>query len=132
MEEILKELSIRHQISVIALSTASVERYRGRPSSEWSSLRGSDAIAHECDMAIVLNQKATATSDRHLKFDLTQLDEARRRSIFSIEKNRRGEVDIHLEFVKDFANFRLIPTEPSSVKRSRATSVPTRRLSGDR
>ena len=106
--EILKELSIRHQISVIALSAAGstgigVDRLR------MEHLRGSDAIAHECDMAIVLNQKATATSDRHLKFDLTQLDEARRRSVFSIEKNRRGEVDVHLEFVKDFANFRFNP-----------------------
>lgn len=107
--EILKELSIRHQISVIALSAASssgigIDRLR------MEHLRGADALAHECDMAIVLNQKATATSDRHLKFDLTQLDEARRRSIFSIEKNRRGEVDVHLEFIKDFANFRFNPS----------------------
>ncbi len=72
-------------------------------------LRGSDALAHECDVAILLNQKVTATSDRHLKFDLTQLDEARRRTLFSIEKNRRGEVDLHLEFVKDFGNFRFNP-----------------------
>lgn len=106
--EILKELAIHHQVSVVALSAASstgigVDRLR------LEHLRGSDALAHECDMAIVLNQKVTATSDRHLKFDLTQLDEARRRSLFSIEKNRRGEVDIHLEFVKDFANFRFDP-----------------------
>ena len=61
-------------------------------------------------MAILLNNKVTAaTSERHLKYDLTQLDEARRRTVFSIEKNRRGEVDIHLEFVKDFANFRFLP-----------------------
>jgi len=56
-----------------------------------------------------MNHKVTAASDRHLKFDLTQLDEARRRTVFSIEKNRRGEVDVHLEFVKDFANFRFHP-----------------------
>lgn len=106
--EILKEMAIRNQISVVALSAASssgigVDRLR------LEHLRGSDALAHECDMAIVLNHKATATSDRHLKFDLTQLDEARRRSVFSIEKNRRGEVDVHLEFIKDFANFRFNP-----------------------
>ena len=72
-------------------------------------LRGSDALAHECDIAVLLNQKVTATSQRHLKFDLTQLDEARRRTVFSIDKNRRGEVDLHLEFVKDFGNFRFDP-----------------------
>lgn len=106
--EILKEIAIRNQVSVLALSAASasgigVDRLR------MEHLRGSDALGHECDVAIVLNNKATATSDRHLKFDLTQLDEARRRAVFSIEKNRRGEVDIHLDFRKDFANFRFDP-----------------------
>ena len=107
--ELMKELAITHQISVVALSAASnrgidVDRLR------LGHLRGSDALAHECDIAILMNQKVTATSGRHLKYDLTQLDEARRRTVFSIEKNRRGEVDLHLEFVKDFANFRFLPT----------------------
>ena len=106
--EILKELAVAHKITVVALSAASssgidADRMRMR------HLRGSDALAHECDVAILLNQKVTAVSDRHLKFDLTQLDEARRRTVFTIEKNRRGEVDIHLEFIKDFANFRFLP-----------------------
>lgn len=106
--EILKEMAIRNQVAVLALSAASasgigVDRLR------MEHLRGSDALGHECDVAIVLNNKATATSDRHLKFDLTQLDEARRRAVFSIEKNRRGEVDVHLDFRKDFANFRFNP-----------------------
>ena len=83
--EILKEIAIRNQVAVLALSAASssgigVDRLR------MEHLRGSDALGHECDVAIVLNNKATATSDRHLKFDLTQLDEARRRAVFSIEK----------------------------------------------
>ncbi len=107
--EILKEMAIRHQVAVVALSAASaagigVDRLR------LQHLRGSDALGHECDVAIVLNNKATATSDRHLKFDLTQLDDARRRAILSIEKNRRGEVDVHLDFEKDFANFRFNPS----------------------
>ncbi len=106
--EILKEMAIDHQVSVVALSAAAsngigIDRLR------LEHLRGSDALAHECDVAILMNQKLTATSDRHLKFDLTQLDEARRRTVFSIEKNRRGEVDVHLEFVKDFTNFRFLP-----------------------
>jgi replicative DNA helicase len=106
--EILKELAIRHQISVVALSAAAADGI-GVDRLRLSHLRGSDALAHECDVAVVLNHKSTATSDRHLKFDSTQLDEARRRTIFSIEKNRRGEVDIHLDFEKDFANFRFNP-----------------------
>lgn len=107
--EILKELAIGHHISVVAVSAAA-DKGIGAGRIRLEHLRGSDALAHECDVAILLNQKLTATSDRHLKYDLTQLDEARRRTIFSIEKNRRGEIDVHLDFVKDFANFRFVPS----------------------
>ncbi len=106
--EIMKELAITHQITVVALSavaSSGVNAARLR----LSDLRGSDALAHESDIVILMNHKVTATSDRHLKFDLTQLDQARKRTIFSIEKNRRGETDVHLEFVKDFGNFRFNP-----------------------
>lgn len=106
--EIMKELAMALHITVIALSAASaagIEADRIR----LEHLRGSDALAHECDLAILMNHKVTATADHHLKFDLTKLDDARRRTVFSIEKNRRGEVDLHVEFVKDFANFRFLP-----------------------
>ena len=106
--EILKEMAIRNQVAVVALSAASASGI-GIDRLRMEHLRGSDALGHECDVAIVLNNKATATSDRHLKFDLSQHDEARRRAILSIEKNRRGEVDVHLDFRKDFANFRFDP-----------------------
>ncbi len=106
--ESLKELAVAHQITVVALSATAasginVDRLRLK------HLRGSDALAHECDVAILMNRKATAVSERHLKFDLSRLDEARKRTILSIEKNRRGEVDVHLEFVNDLANFRFHP-----------------------
>ena len=106
--EILKELAMARQITVVALSSAS-DRGIDADRLRLGHLRGSDALAHECDIAILMNQKVTATSERHLKYDLTQLDEARKRSIFSVEKNRRGEDDVHLEFVKDFVNFRFLP-----------------------
>ena len=67
------------------------------------------ALAHEADIAMILNQKATATSPNHLEFDLTQLQEAKNRVVLTIEKNRRGQSDVHLEFKKDFGNFRLDP-----------------------
>lgn len=107
--EIMKELAISHQITVIALSAASASGISANRL-RMSDLRGSDALAHESDVVILMNNKVTATSDRHLKFDLTQLDKARRRTVFSIEKNRRGETDVHLEFKKDFGNFRFDPS----------------------
>jgi hypothetical protein len=106
--ELVKELAIARGISVLALSAVSgrgIEAERLR----LGHLRGSDALSHECDIAILMNRKTTATSERHLKYDLTKLDEARKHTVFSIEKNRRGEVDLHLEFVKDFVNFRFLP-----------------------
>ena len=72
-------------------------------------LRGSDALAHEADIAMILNHKDSATSPNHLQFDLTQLQEAKNHVVLSVEKNRRGESDVHLEFKKDFGNFRLDP-----------------------
>lgn len=106
--ELLKELATTYRVTVVALSAAtadglSANRVRLR------HLRGSDALAHESDIAIVMNNKVSAVSERHLAFDLSQLDQARRRTVFSVEKNRRGEVDVHLEFEKDFANFRFVP-----------------------
>lgn len=106
--ELLKELAIGHRISVLALSATS-ERGIAAGRLRLDHLRGSDALAHECDVAILMSHKAGAASERHLKFDLTKLEDARRHTIFSVEKNRRGEVDVHLEFEKDFANFRFVP-----------------------
>ncbi len=106
--EIMKELAIRLQISVVALSAAAPTGI-GSDRLRLSDLRGADALAHECDIAVVLNHKATATSDRHLKFDSTQLSAAKSRTVFSVEKNRRGEADVHLDFERDFANFRFNP-----------------------
>lgn len=106
--EMMKELAVDHRISVVALSAAS-SRGISADRLRLEHLRGADALAHECDVAILMNQKVTATADRHLKYDLTQLDDARKRTVLSIEKNRRGEVDLHLEYLKDFANFRFRP-----------------------
>lgn len=106
--EELKELATAHQITVVAL--ASVDGVGiGANRLRMDHLRGADSLAHEADIAIILNQKATATSPNHLQFDLTQLQKAKNRVVLSIEKNRRGESDVHLEFKKDFSNFRLDP-----------------------
>jgi len=106
--EMLKELAVSRQVTVVAISAASRSRV-GVDRLRLADMQGSDSLANECDIAIVMNDKMAAASDRHLKYDLTQVEDARKRTVFSIEKNRRGEVDLHLEFLKDFANFRFNP-----------------------
>lgn len=106
--EAMKELAVSRRVTVVALAAAGaggIEANRLR----LHQLRGADTLAHECDVALVLNDKATAVSDRHLKYDLTRLDQARHRTVLSVEKNRRGEANVHLELVRDFVNFRFEP-----------------------
>lgn len=107
--ESLKEVAVSQDVTVVALAAVS-EGNIGTRRLRLSDLRGSDSLAHECDIAMILNEKATATSDRHTAFDLTKLADARERVLISIEKNRRGSNDVHLEFEKDFANLRLKPS----------------------
>ena len=106
--EVLKDLAVSHQTTVVAISAAMrprgvVDRLR------LGDLQGSSSLANECDVAILMNEKVNAVSERHLKYDLTQIEAAKRRTVFSIEKNRRGEVDAHVEFLKDFSNYRFDP-----------------------
>ncbi len=88
--EHLKDLAVTANIAVLAIAAAdevgiSARRLR------LDHLRGADALAHECDVAMILNQKVDATADRHLRYDLLKMEEAKTKVLLSIEKNRRGE-----------------------------------------
>lgn len=104
----LKEIATERAINVIALSAADQVGI-GQDRLTLDHLRGADALAHECDIGLILNEKVSATSGRHLDFDLTQIDAAKRHTVFSVEKNRRGETDVHMEFEKDFSSYRFKP-----------------------
>ncbi len=104
----LKEIATSQDITVVALASADASGI-GQNRLRMEHLRGSDALAHEADVAMILNEKWRATSPRHVDFDITQLEAARRKIVLSVEKNRRGESGLHLEFEKDFENFRLVP-----------------------
>ena len=47
--------------------------------------------------------------NRHLRYDSLKMESAKNQVVLSIEKNRRGEHGVHLQFDKDFANYRLNP-----------------------
>ena len=106
--ETLKDLAVSADISVLALAAAD-ERGVAARRLRLEHLRGSDSLAHECDIALVLNEKVDATADRHLRYDLLKMEEAKNKVLLSVEKNRRGQHDVHLEFVKDFVNYRVVP-----------------------
>lgn len=106
--EALKEFAVSSDTTVVALAAVDAAGIAARRL-RLEHLRGSDALAHECDVAILINEKSTATAARHLRYDLLKLEASKKKLIFSVEKNRRGDSDVHLEFDKDFANFRVNP-----------------------
>ncbi len=107
--EELKDLATSRDIIVVALASADATGI-GADRLRLENLRGSDSLGHEADIAMILNQKSSATSENHTKFDLNMLQAAKQMVILSIEKNRRGESGLHMEFKKDFGNYRLNPT----------------------
>lgn len=106
--EALKDLAVSADITVVALAAADETGVAARRL-RLDHLRGSDSLAHECDIAMVLNEKVDATADRHLRYDSLKMESAKNQVVLSIEKNRRGEHGVHLQFDKDFANYRLNP-----------------------
>jgi replicative DNA helicase len=106
--EALKELALRRGVAVIAVAAADQTGLSGRRV-RLHHFRGSTALAYEADVAVVLNNKLAIVSQLHLAYDTTRVYDFRERVVFSVEKNRRGLADVHLEFRKDFANDRFHP-----------------------
>jgi replicative DNA helicase len=105
----LKDLALRRRIAVIALVAADWDGVRsGRV--RLHHLRGSSALAYECDVAVMLNDKHRAVSRTHLTFDAVKAESFHHQVVFSIEKNRSGPAMVDLEFRKDFLHYRFDPT----------------------
>lgn len=104
----LKDIAMRHHLAVVATAAGDREGIAGRRL-RLAHLRGSTALAHECDVAILLNEKATAVSKVALAFNPARAETFQRQIVVSVEKNRNGQADLHLEFSKDFANYRFDP-----------------------
>jgi len=108
LAERLKELAMVAQVPVIALAAADKEGLSTRRV-RLHHLRGATGLAHEADIAILLNEKATAVSKAHLAYDPVRAETFKRWVLFSVEKNREGAPDLDLEFRKDLANYRFDP-----------------------
>ena len=104
----LKELAMVANVPVFALAAAGraglgVRRLRLR------HLDGAPAIAHEADVAILLNDKSEIMNTSHSDLDRARSTARHGRVVFSIEKHRTGGAGLDLEFRKDFANARFDP-----------------------
>jgi replicative DNA helicase len=108
LAEQLKELAMVAEVPVVALAAADKAGIDSRRL-RLNHLRGSTALGHECDIAILLNEKAVSVSKSHLAFDPVRAEQFKRWVVFSVEKNREGAPDMNLEFRKDLANYRFDP-----------------------
>ncbi|MFA9445205.1 DnaB-like helicase C-terminal domain-containing protein [Egicoccus sp. AB-alg6-2] len=104
----LKDLAAHHQVVVLALVAADWDGLRtGRL--RMHHLRGSTALAYECDVAILLNDKHQAVAKAHLAYDTANAERFRQAVVFSVEKNRGGPAMVDVEFRKDFVHYRFDP-----------------------
>ena len=104
----LKQLALDQQLVVVAIAAADQVGLDARRL-HLRHFRGSTALAYESDAIVVLNDKLAIVARTHLAYSPHRADEFRRQIVFSIEKNRNGSPDVHLEFEKDFAHYRFHP-----------------------
>ncbi len=104
----LKELAMVAAVPVIAVSACGPSGIVA-PRLRLRHLHGAPAVAHEADIAVLLNDKTRIASSRHLELDRARTASFERRVVFSIEKHRAGRAGLDIEFRKDFANARFDP-----------------------
>jgi replicative DNA helicase len=104
----LKDLALRLDVAIVALVAGDREGLDvGRL--RLHHLRGSSALAYECDVAIILNDKHRAVSKTHITYDPVRAETFKQQVVFSVEKNRGGPAMVDLEFRKDFLHYRFEP-----------------------
>src|SRR3954453_2425772 len=108
LTERMKEPAMVTEVAVVAVSAADKAGLRARRL-RLHHLRGSASLAHEADVAILMNEKAVSVSKTHLAFDPVRAEQFMRWVLLSVEKNREGAPDMNLEFRKDLANYRFDP-----------------------
>ena len=106
--ESLKELALDQKLVVVAVAAADQVGLDARRL-HLRHFRGSTALAYEADAIVVLNEKLDVVSRAHFVHSPTRAEEFQRQVVFSVEKNRNGTPDVHLEFEKDFAHYRFHP-----------------------
>ena len=106
--ESLKETAMAHDVCVVAAAAVNATGL-GERRLRLEHMRGSALLAHEADLAIAMNEKSTALAKSHLAYDPHLLEASKNQIVFSIEKNREGPANVHLEFDKQFDDYRFDP-----------------------
>jgi replicative DNA helicase len=101
----LKDAALDFAVPIVAIAAADKPGIAdGR--TRLHQLRGSTALAYECDIALMLNDKWHIVARHHLMFGTTNADRFHDWVVCTVEKNRAGRADVDLEFMKRFREAR--------------------------
>jgi len=109
----LKDMSLELSVAVLALVAVDKSGLEAGTRVRMRDLRGSSALAHEADVALILNDKFDVVARHHLMYNLTNAETFREWVVVSIEKNRNGMDNVDLEFRKRFEHSRFDPNGSS-------------------
>lgn len=107
--EALKDLAIEAQIPVVAVVASTQAGIAPGHRMQVHELRGSSALAYEADVILLLNGKLDVVARHHIAYDPRSAERFRQVAVLSVEKNRSGRSDIHMEFRKEFEYCRFDP-----------------------
>jgi replicative DNA helicase len=98
----LKDMALELEVPVLALVAVDKSGLDAGKRVRLRDLRGSSALAHEADVALIMNDKFDVVARHHLMYNLANAETYRDWVVISIEKNRNGVDKIDLEFRKRF------------------------------
>ncbi len=104
--EALKDMALDMMVPVLALVAVDKSGLEAGKRVRLRNLRGSSALAHEADIALIMNDKFDVVARHHLMYNLANAETYREWVVISIEKNRNGVDDVDLEFRKRFEHSR--------------------------
>ncbi len=107
--EALKDLAIEAQVPVVAIVAATQAGIAPGHRLRVHELRGSSALAYEADVILLFNEKHDIVAKHHLAYDPRSAERFRQVAVLSVEKNRTGRSDLHMEFRKEFEYCRFDP-----------------------
>jgi replicative DNA helicase len=114
--EALKDMALEMVVPVLALVAVDKSGLEAGKRVRLRDLRGSSALAHEADVALIMNDKFDVVARHHLMYNLVNAETYREWVVFSVEKNRNGVDAIDLEFRKLFEHSRFDPSGSNVVE----------------